>query len=335
MRIQFTTDIADYFVDDDPVLSSQKRFINLFDQNEFVAVLVESDNVFSPDTLETVNSLGLRLMEDVPFASAVTSIASVNPVLAGGHSFHFDDEVLTSSAAELEEIREVFSGIASFRGQLFSDDMHQAWIILSLTDYPSEGEWDGRQTPRLTAGTAAYNTVQVFRAPEGIRLTATGVPVYAHRKEQEMLADFMKILLLGAVISVVMTAFILRNGQAIIGALVIIFFSVASVFAWYGWSGQALDNAFMAVPILLTMGLSIGYSVHITHFFELYYAAGLSRRKSVFKAVLETWRPILFTVVTTAAAMLTFMLVDIEPIRWVVYQTIANGPSLSVAMTRM
>jgi uncharacterized protein len=319
MHLRFTTDMADYFVEDDPVLTSQNRFNHLFNQNEFIAVLVESEDVFSTDTLEAINNLGLRLQEEVPFAGSIVSLSSVNPVLAGGLSFDFEEGLLLTDSDGIEELRQGFSKIESFRGSLFSEDMKQAWIILNLEEYPHENEWSGEQTPQLTAGMVAYDTVKSFEAADGIRLTVTGVPVYAHRKEQEMLADFIKILVLGAIVSIIMTAIILRNFQAIIGTFVIIFFSVASVFAYYGWTGKELDNAFMAVPILLTMGLSIGYTVHITHFFDLYYSAGQSRQKSVVKAITQTWRPILFTVVTTAAAMMTFLLVDIEPIRWVGY----------------
>ncbi len=318
-RISFTTDLSDYFVDNDPVLTSQDRFQELFDKHEFIAVLVESDDVFSRDSLEAVHNLGERLMDEVPFAESLVSLSSVNPVLAGGLSFRFDNGKLQSSDDEIEEIRDSFSGIESFRGALFSDDMKQAWIILNLGAYPDADEWSSKVTPRLTAGQIAYETVQSFETGEGIRLTATGVPVYAHRKEKEMLQDFMKILILGAIVSALMTAVILRNIQAIIGTLMVIFFSVASVFSYYGWIGKELDNAFMSVPILLTMGLCIGYSVHISHFFSLYFRSGLTRHESVFKAVVQTWRPILFTVMTTTAAMLTFLFVDIEPIRWVGY----------------
>ena len=319
IQIRFTTDLADYFVEDDPVLTSQDRFNQLFNQNEFVAVLVESDDVFSSDTLETINNLGQQMLEEVPFARSIVSLSAVNPVLAGGLAFSFEGGELVTGPDKIEEIRQKFTEIESFRGQLFSGDMTQAWILLILEEYPTGSDWSGDQTPQLTAGMAAYDTVKSFNAPDGIRLTATGVPVYAHRKEQEMLADFMKILIIGAIVSVLMTALILRNLQAIIGTLVIIFFSVAGVFSYYGWTGKELDNAFMAVPILLTMGLSIGYSVHITHFFDLYFASGQCRKDSVFKAIMQTWRPILFTVMTTAAAMLTFLFVDIEPIRWVGY----------------
>ncbi|MDC7240254.1 MAG: MMPL family transporter [Spirochaetales bacterium] len=318
-RISFTTDISDYFVDNDPVLTSQEKFQQLFDKHEFIAVLVESDDVFSRETLETIYSLGEKLMEDVPFAESLVSLSSVNPVLAGGLSFSFEEGRLVSTDNEIEEIRESFRGIESFRGSLFSDDMKQAWIIVNLGAYPAADEWPGNKTPQFAAGEIAYDTVQSFKAADGTTLTATGIPVYAHRKEQEMLQDFMKILVLGAIVSALMTAVILRNLQAIIGTLLVIFFSVASVFSFYGWIGKQLDNAFMSVPILLTMGLCIGYSVHISHFFSLYFRSGLNRKESVFKAVLQTWRPILFTVMTTTAAMMTFLFVDIEPIRWVGY----------------
>jgi len=257
-RMKFTTDIADYFIDDDPVLKSQEEFRRLFDQHEFIAVLVESSDVFSKESLETIHELGSRLLKEVPFADSLVSLTSVNRVISGGRSFHFDGSDLTSSTDEIQEIRDAYARIESIRGRLFSEDGTQAWILLNLKSYPPEEEWKNLETPQFTAGAAAYTIVQEMNNVRGIRLTATGVPVFAQRKEVEMLGDFMKILIIGAVISVFLTSVILRNIQAIVGTLAVIFLSVASIFGYYGWIGRELDNAFMAVPILLTMGLSIG-----------------------------------------------------------------------------
>jgi len=321
-RMSFTTDISDYFLSDDPALKSQEEYRALFDQHEFIAVLVESKDVFSRKSLETINKLGRRLQKEVPFADSLVSLSSVNPVISGGLSFQFDGDSLVSTDKEIQEIKKKYSQIDSIRGRLFSEDDTQAWVILNLKPFPSREEWGSGQTPQFKAGETAYRIVHEMNNIEGIRLTPSGIPVFAQRKEVEMLGDFMKILLIGAVISILLTSVILRNFQAIVGTLAVIFLSISTIFGFYGWLGRELDNAFMAVPILLTMGLTIGYTVHITHFFSLKFSQTGLKKVSVFYALEETWKPILFTVLTTSAALLTFLLVKIEPIRWVGYTSV-------------
>ncbi len=319
MKIRFSTDISDYFMDDDPVLRSQDRFERLFGTHEFVAVLLESEDVFSRDSLETINRIGVALKEGVPFAGDLVSLAAVNPVIAGGESFRFDGDTLVSSEEERLRLKESFGKIGSMAGSLFSKDGREAWIVLNLNEYPDAEEWSGEQTPQFTAGEVAYRIIEEIDVPAGISITGTGLPVYAHRKEVEMLGDFMMILVVGVFVSAILTTLILQNLNAIFGTFLVIAGAVVSVFGMYGRLGMELDNAFMAVPILLTMGLTIGYTVHITHFFSHYLGESGNRQAAVLRALDKTWRPILFTVITTSAAVLTFVFVEIEPIRWVGY----------------
>ena len=319
MKIRFTTDMADYFIEDDPVLRSQDRFESLFGSKEFIAVLLESDDVFSRESLETINRIGLSLKEGVPFAGDLVSLAAVNPVIAGGESFRFEGDSLVSTEEERLRLRENFGKIDSMAGTLFSVDGREAWILLNLEEYPDDQEWNEEQTPQFTAGEEAYRIIKGIDVPEGIRITGTGLPVYAHRKEVEMLGDFMMILVVGVIMSAILTTLVLQNLNAILGTFMVIVGAIVSVFGMYGRLGMELDNAFMAVPILLTMGLTIGYTVHITHFFSHYLGESGDRKSAVLKALDKTWRPILFTVITTSAAVLTFVFVEIEPIRWVGY----------------
>ena len=68
-----TVDISDFFLEDDPVIRNQEKFRRLFGNNDFVGVLVESEDVFSRDTLELINLVGERLKREVPFASSLVS----------------------------------------------------------------------------------------------------------------------------------------------------------------------------------------------------------------------------------------------------------------------
>ena len=240
-------------------------------------------------------------------------------MIAGGESFRFNSAHLVSSEEERIRLKETFGKIDSMAGSLFSKDGHEAWILLNLEEYPSADEWGGDQTPQFTAGEVAYDIIQKIDVPEGISITPTGLPVYAHRKEVEMLSDFMMILIVGVIMSAILTTLVLQNLNAILGTFMVIVGAILSVFGMYGYLGMELDNAFMAVPILLTMGLSIGYTVHITHFFSHYLGESGNRKAAVLRAMDKTWRPILFTVITTSAAVLTFIFVEIEPIRWVGY----------------
>jgi len=110
---------------------------------------------------------------------------------------------------------------------------------------------------------------------------------------------------------------ILRSFRGVSGAIFIIATSVLIVFGFQGLRHTTIDSAFISVPILLTMGVSIGYTVHITRFYQMYLYKTGKRKDAVLYAVQESGKPIIFTAFTTIAALLSFTFVEIRPIQWV------------------
>jgi len=315
-RLDVNVNIEDFFVEDDPVLENQKEFCRLFNNNDFIGVLVESDDVFSRESLELIKIVGDRLKETVPFAGDVVSFVELNKISFGQQKLLFEGSVLSSSNEEVEQIRISYSQSPSLNGVLFSNDYCQAWILLPLLAYPSEEEWTGEDDPLFAVGQAAYNTVKSIDSGNS-NLTATGVPVYAFRKKAEMMKDLLRVLAIGSVVALILSILIIQSVQGVIGTLMVIFVSVLSVFGIQGWLGASTDSAFLSVPILLTVGVSIGYTVHISRFFTLHFRQTGKRKESIVFAIQASGRPILFTAFTTIVALLSFVFVEIQPIQWV------------------
>lgn len=315
-KLDITVDIAKFFLSDDPVIQNQEKFRELFGNTDFVGVLVQSDDVFSRETLELIRRVGKRLGKEVPLAAEVISITELNFAQTDGHMFRFNGPSLISSKEEVERIRASYSKNRSLKGVLFSQDCKQAWIILNLKNYPSADEWKGDTTPLFTVGRKAYEIVTSIDSGSA-RLIPTGVPVYTYRKNSEMMNDLFRVLIIGSIVTLALAIFILRNVQVIAGTLSVIIFSVLSVLGIQGWLGVSTDSAFIAVPILLTMGVSVGYTIHVSRFFSIRFHLTGNRNASAVYAVRETGRPILFTAFTTIAALVSFLFVKIRPIQWV------------------
>ncbi len=315
-RMDITVDIADFFLEDDPVIKNQEEFRRQFGNNDFVGILVESDDVFSRDTLELIKLIGERLKDEVPLASDLVSLTELTRARSGGLLLRFDGAALVSSDDEVEAIRMSYSENPSLQGILFSRDHRQAWVLLKLEDYPPADDWPEETTPLFSVGRVAYEVVQSIDSGDA-RLIATGVPVYAYRKEAEMMGDLTRVLSIAAFVALALSILIFRSVQGVVGTLVVIIISILSVFGVQGRLGLSTDSAFISVPILLTMGVSIGYTVHVFRFFSLRFRATGKRTEAVVYAIQETGRPILFTAFTTIVAMISFLFVQIRPIRWV------------------
>ncbi len=76
-RLQTDFNTENWFLEDDALLTDQKRFEKIFGNDDFCAVLVEVDDVFSPQVLSKIRDLGRELLEKVPYADEVVSLTDV------------------------------------------------------------------------------------------------------------------------------------------------------------------------------------------------------------------------------------------------------------------
>ncbi|MDC7124410.1 MAG: MMPL family transporter [Spirochaetales bacterium] len=310
-KLNLTVSIDDYFMKDDPVNERQDEYKKLFGNNDFIGVLVESNDIFSRESLELIHKIGIELQENVPFAMSLNSIAADSDSLLSQTGFEFDGNKLLTSDAEIDKIKKRYKNTPSLGIKLFSEDCKQAWVLLSLDKYP-----DNDEDYQFNTGEIAWRTVQKIDSGES-RITATGVPVYAFRKQAEIMENLIKILIIGFIAALTMSILIIKNTQGVIGALSVIASSVIIVFGLEGFLGTKIDTAFIAVPILLCTGVSIGYTVHISRFYKLNRQSGKKHYESIIFALQKSGKPILFTAFTTIVALLSFMFVQIRPIKWV------------------
>lgn len=316
-NLDISVSIEDFFLEDDPVLKNQKKFQQTFHGNDFVGVLVESNDVFSRKSLETIKLVGDRLMKEVPLAKNTTSLAKFKDYFKRGRKLRFKEERLISTDREIAAFKKYWTGDESLvKGILFSTDCRQAWVQLTVLPYPERDKWPGKMDPLSAVGKSAYDTVSSIKT-DNIRLTATGVPVYAYRKQTEMTEDLARVLAFGAVAAFFLALILLQSIQGVLGTMLIIAFSDIIIFGVQGWLGISMDSAFIGVPVMLAMGVSIGYTVHISRFFSLHYNKSGDRRASIIFALQKSGKPILFTAFTTIVALLSFLLVEIKPIQWV------------------
>ncbi|MBI9106444.1 MAG: MMPL family transporter [Spirochaetales bacterium] len=283
-KLDISADMDAFFTDNDPKALNQAEFKKLFGNDEFIGVLVESDDVFSDESLELIQKLGEKLKNTVPFAAGISSIATDN--------------------------------LPSISKRLFSKDRSEALILLSLDNYPGAEDWHEGESPRHKAGRIAWETVQAFDISD-IRLTATGIPVYSFRKDAEMMEEMFRVLIIGLITSLAVSIVIIRIPQGIIGSILVLAISVISVFGFQAVIGIQIDSSFIAVPVLLCAAVTLAYNLHISKFFIIKYTQYGRRQEAVIYALQQCSRPLLFTAFTTIAALLSFLFVGIRAIQWV------------------
>lgn len=307
--LEVTVKIENFFVKDDAAMSHHEKFKTLFGQNDFMAILVESDDVFSQKSLEKIYDITKVIREGIPYIDQTISLVD----LPGRAGYTFDSNgKLTTPLHIQDSLRQVICADPSILGTLFDKNGKETAISATITlptgeDAPSEFE----------LGELIYDVTQDITEHNGITITAVAPSVFAFRKKVEMVEDLGRVLAFGGLIAAILCLFVFKNTQSFIGTILLIVLSPAVVFGLLGWLGISVDSTFISVPIMLTMGVSIGNGVHVNHFFRIDAELHHNRREAVIYAISHSWRPILFTAITTICALLSFVFVKVQTIKLV------------------
>lgn len=310
-----------WFDDSESIKKDTDRFQDIFGNEESIAILVKAKDVFDPEVLRAINDAGTELLEGVPYANRVTSLATAEISVGTEEGIEvitpFEDGI-PEDKAEIEKARDLVLSRQSLKNRLVSDDCTETWVHLSLHAYPKEGELGkGEKDPLYVVGEAAR---KILEDPKWKSDTYTFYPAGTPYTESEELEWFSrettKRVIMGFIAMIVCLLVFLHSFRGILIPAFTTVAGIAVVFGIMGWTGVKADATLMSLPIILGMALSVGYSIHLFNAIKCNLRKTGRRKEAVIDAVAETGWPILFTALTTIAGLISFLFANIGPLRW-------------------
>jgi uncharacterized protein len=330
-QLKIGLDLDAYFSEGDPLMETKAAFADKFGNNDFIGVLVDADSVFDRRVLNMIRELSTALREEVPCAKEVISLTDVqyvvpvNPMMPAAEPVYDTRKVEIDSLTdkELAQIQKLFDNREGIKGRLYSADYKQTWIIVRLSDYAGADLKGSKKSAIEVVGQAAYEVTERISskyqdelAGTGFKLTATGSPVIAYRRNAESFGEMVKIVSAAAAIAVLLIVFLTRSARATIGVIATIAGALAIVLGIQGHLGRTLDSAFMLIPILLTIAVAVAYATHFTTIYNKIFSETGDRKLAVAYSMKKNGWPIFFASFTTIVSLSSFMLVPIAPIQW-------------------
>lgn len=317
--IQLDTSWDNWFLEDDPMKIADDEFKAIFGNNEYVAVLVEVDDVFSPEVLTAIRELGAELKAKVPFSDEVLSITDCEFTEGTETGLSISDLVpdpVPQSREALEAIRTKALGRELFVNRIVSDDARQTWVLLRMKTYPEKWRNEQNIGPDIAAGMAASRIIgqEKYRI---LNPKAAGLPVLAFDKTVFFKKETARNMGLSLLVTVIVLALAIRTVTGVVLPMVIAFASIAITFGAQGHLGVKIDPSMILVPVYLGLAVAIGYAIHLFGFFNRHLAETGRRQEAVTFAVSECGWPLFFTALTTMGALLSFHFVRVQTIRWI------------------
>lgn len=317
-KFQADTSEDGWFDNSEEVKRNQDYFESIFGSDDAIMVLVESDDVFAPEVLDAIARLGDRLEMEVPYADKITSLMNLSISKGTVEGFEvinpFKDGIPDISTeegkAELEEKKAFILSRRSLVNNLVSDAGRETWVFLSLNSYES--------AEQSSIGKVAYDIVHSpeFQS-EKYTLKGTGIAYTEYEEDFVTGKECATRIGIGFLVMIFCLLLFVRSLRGLIVPVTSTVCGIVCILGYSSLFGIKSNLTMLALPVLLGMALSVGYSIHYINEFRLHFRTTGLRKESVIKAVEETGWPILFTVITTMASMISFMTVGIGDLKWV------------------
>lgn len=321
-RSSTVNDREQWFNEKEAIEIATKKFEAQFGNNDDISILVQAKDVFDPKVLEMIRNLGQELLDNVPYAKEVRSLADLEVSIGDKEGIRiinpFKDGV-PKDKATIEKFRKIILSKRSIAGKTVSKDCTQTWLTLSLREYPPSEQWSKKtnKDPMFQTGEAA---IKIITNPkyksDSFSLKAVGMP-YTETEERDFFGKEAGFRVLsGFVMMIVVLAFLLRSFWGVVVASVSSVLGIMIVFGIMGWLGIGINANMVTLPMLLGMALCVAYSVHLVNAFKRAFRKNGQRKQSVFLAVEETGWPLFFTAITTIGSMISFVGAGIIPVVW-------------------
>lgn len=316
-KLKMDTSNESWFLPDDPLAVATDEFKDIFGNDDYIAILVEADDVFAPEVLTMIRDLGREMERKVPYAGQLTSITDLEFTRGTADGMVIEQvvpEVIPTDEAGIEAMRAKAFSKDFFVNRIVADDSKSAWVLMRMDRYPDS---EGVGYDIEAAGVMTEIMSQERYQSDKFSLKSSGMPVVNLEKRNYMSAEAGRTMGMAFLISIVVLGVALRSLRGIIVPMFSAVCSIVWVFGAMGHLGFMIDPFVMTVPIYLGLAVSIGYSIHLFNFFERFYRLGHTRREAVEEALSAAGWPIFFTALTTIGSMMAFCLVPGRPVRWV------------------
>lgn len=302
----------------DILKQNKNRYEAAFGNYDGVAVLLETDDVFSEEILNVIDRLGQRMLAEVPFADKLSSLVEIEIPVGNEEGFEVVkpyERRIPSDPAELKAKRDFIlrgtEATNAYKNVLVSDDGTETWITLSLLAYnsPDEDSYEVGDAFRKILKSEEFQS-------DSYKLYGSGQAYIDINEEVYEYPDYALRILLSFIVMIVFLIIFVRSPMGVIIPSIATVGAIASVLGGMSYFGVKADSDMITLPIMLGMALSIGYSIHYINMFKLYFRRTGDSKISAEKTVEESGWSVFFTVLTTIISLVSFILVDMKPIAW-------------------
>jgi len=292
--IRINSDVISSLPDTDPHAVLLKKIGAQFGGNKMGMIILESENIFTPEVLEHVRQITdtVKLIEGV---SSVTSLTNIMDIKEGESGMDIgklvDENDLPDSPEELVSLKEKVFSKDMYRGVIVSEDGTTTIIIFSLFDDADIQE----------LANTVKQKIELLHLPEHI--SYAGSPMMITSIAHLISADLTRLL----PIAFVLIAFVLflgfRTFRGTFLPLLTAVISIIWVIGIMALMGAEMSMVSNNIPIVL-LAVGTAYAIHVINRID---QVKDNLNQAIIVALTSVMIPVILAALTTIAGFMSFI----------------------------
>ena len=290
-RMQINSDVIDSLPDDDPDAALLKRVAREFGSNKMGMVILESENVFTTETLQHVKQI-TDTIGNIPGVVSVTSITNIIDINEIGIGSLVDVYDLPDTREELDALRERVFSKDMYRGTIVSEDGTATVVVFALAQDAQAQE----------VAQMVMDKTQAMQLPE--TLYFAGSPMMVTAIADLIASDLKRLLPIAFIVIALILAMFFKTVRGVVLPLVTVAIAIVwtmGIMALLGYQMSMISNN---IPIIL-LAVGSAYTIHVLN--RINQMPDRDRKKAMLKALIYIFIPVILAAITTAIGFMSFI----------------------------
>jgi len=293
--ITIDSDVISSLPDDDPHASLIKKVGEDFGGNKMGMVILESQDIFTPDVIQHVRQL-TDSIKVIPGISSVTSLTDIIDIKGNNEGLEIgmliDAYNLPENQAEMENLKERVFSKDMYRGAIVSEDGTATIIIFSLQD----------DADIQSVANDVTRKAESLNLPE--KLFYAGSPMMVTSIASLIASDLIRLI----PIAFILIAFVLFAGFHSLRGVVLPLLTSGIAIIWVigimALGGFAMSMVTNNIPIIL-LAVGSAYTIHVLN--RINQAKDTDRREAIILGMKYISIPVILAALTTMVGFVSFI----------------------------
>lgn len=286
--------VANYIPEDIPSKINTNQIEELFGGTELMMVVLSSDDVLAPETLNRVRKLSRAFKRD-EHVEKVLSLFEMKDIYAHNETMYVDPTVkrIPKTAEAREELRVALKNNEMAYEVVVSKDFTKTAIVLILKEDVDD------------AALLSMVNRELEDNPGSEEVFLGGLPKIRADLPIMISSDMQKLMPLAILIMLIMLSLSFRRWRGVLLPFVVVLMSIVVCLGLMPILGWQLTIVSIIIPIML-IAVANDYGIHIiAKYQELNtFDNTMSVQQIVLKIIKDLWKPIAITGITTIVGVL-------------------------------